>query len=146
MVEARIFLEPLPDRLRAFMGRRGRVFFEVRSEPWAGAGSMETLRMHEPGGRVLGTVTYELASEGRVRVHALHIDDWSRRGRYPARLLRRFVESMRERGMVSIEGSLYGLSASGHDLMMLLKEVGFEFMEMGTLTGRSEYSIKLRLE
>jgi hypothetical protein len=61
---------------------------------------------------------------------------------YPQRLLKWFVVEMRLGGLRSIEGSLFGLSASGHDKLVLFRENGFEMMEMGTMTGRSEYSIK----
>jgi len=138
-------MEPLSDRLRAFLGRRGKIFLEISREPGSGPTGMETVRMFDPAGRVLGQITYEIADDGRIRIQTFHVEDWTERRRYHRRLLKWFIEDMQRRDMKSIEGSLYGLSASGHDVIMLLKEIGFEMMELGTLTGRSEYAIRLVL-
>jgi len=136
-------MEPLSGRLSAFLNRRGKIFLEIRKETNCGSTGMETMRIFDPSGKVLGHITYEITDDNKVRIQAFHVEDWTERRKYPRRLLKWFIENMQRREMTSIEGSLYGLSASSHDVIMLLKETGFEMTELGTLTGRSEYSVRL---
>ena len=138
-------MEPLSDRLSAFLRRRGKVFFQIKKEDISGPAGMETVRMFDPKGMVLGHITFETTVDHRVLIQAFHVEDWGERRAHPRRLLKWFIDDIRRRDVTSIEGSLYGLSASGHDVIMLLKGIGFEMMELGTLTGRSEYAIRLVL-
>jgi len=142
MVKWRVRAEPFPDSFISLLRRRDKVFFEVRVEAENSGTAFKTVRMYDVGGRVLGSIAYELIPDNRALIHGFQVENWSQRSMHPQRLLRWFIGEMRLEGMVSIEGSLFGLSASGHDKMMLFKENGFEIMEMGTITGRSEYSIK----
>lgn len=142
MVEPRIRAESFPDNIISLLRGREKVFFEIREEANNQGSILKTARMYDAGGRILGSIAYELTPDDRALVHNFQVESWSQRSMYPQRLLKWFVVEMRLGGLRSIEGSLFGLSASGHDKLVLFRENGFEMMEMGTMTGRSEYSIK----
>lgn len=144
MVDERMSMEPFFDRLKSFVKRTGRIFFQIKKEASYGINRTEIVRMFDSKGRALGHITYEIYGDLKILIHSFTVEDWNERTSYPQRLLNWFIKDVRRRGIMHIEGKLYGLSASGHETMLLLKSMGFEITEMGALSGRSEYYIKSR--